>query len=852
MTDIYAMKQISTLAFLTFYFCTIASVTFSQAVSPDAFLGYNLGEKFTRHHRVVDYLEHVAKENPNFQLREYGTTTENRPLLGLIMSSDINMQNFDDILSENFRRVNQGIDSGERIPIIYLSYNVHGNEAVCTEAAMRTIGELTNQRKDLLDNCIVIIDPCVNPDGRDRYVHFQDRTSGPTPNASPAAWEHSEPWPGGRSNHYMFDMNRDLAWQTQKETKARTAFYRTIMPHIHVDYHEQGINNPYYFAPAAEPLHKIITPWQRKCQEHIGGFNASGFDARGALYFTREIFDLFYPSYGDTWPMFQGAIGMTYEQGGSGRAGRSIITETGDILSLSYRIENHHSTAISTIEAAIHHRDRLLKEFAAYHRRNIEEPWGDFEAYLIPMEGNDLAKVDWLTDLLDRQGLTYSTARGSKKPVTALDYTSLNETLVRPLKGDLVIDAHQPNSALLQVLFDPDPELSDSLTYDITTWALPFAYGLKSFGLNKSIDMTDGFTTLLQPTKPDTTSTPYAWIVEYSTDAGTPLLAHLLDEGIKVRVADSPFTNSGEKFSAGSLVITKRNNEDKLGNIESIISEHISKTAGIRVLKTHSGMSEEGPDLGSDHFHFIKSPSIAVIAGDEVSSLSFGEILHRFETIYNYPITVISNRKRMDLDSYDVLIIPRSWISFNDDELEELKNWVAAGGNLISIGGSCRNFADKNGWGLTRFSGEMDESNRTAEYDAHSASDIYAPFALNERLSIMDEIPGAVYSISIDPTHPLSFGYSTTYLSIKTSSMRFSPLSSGGGTNVGVLKGDAEALTGFAGDRANEKLNNSLSFGVQSIGSGSAIYMIDNVLFRGFWKNGHKFFANAVFFSPVM
>jgi hypothetical protein len=177
---------------------------------------------------------------------------------------------------------------------------------------------------------------------------------------------------------------------------------------------------------------------------------------------------------------------------------------------------------------------------------------------------------------------------------------------------------------------------------------------------------------------------------------------------------------------------------------------------------------------------------------------------------------------------------------------------VAAGGNLISIGGSCRNFADKNGWGLTRFSGEMDESNRTAEYDAHSASDIYAPFALNDRLSIMDQIPGAVYSISIDPTHPLSFGYSSTYLSIKTSSMRFSPLSSEGGTNVGVLKGDAEALTGFAGDRANEKLNNSLSFGVQSIGSGSAIYLIDNVLFRGFWKNGHKFFANAVFFSPVM
>ncbi len=847
------MKNCSLTILLTFYCCTISICTYTQSVSPDAFLGYNLGEKFTRHHRVVDYIEHVAQENPHFLLREYGTTTESRPLLGMVMSSELNMQNFDTILSENLRRVNEGIDSGARIPIIYLSYNVHGNEAVCTEAAMRTIGSLTNLRKDLLENCIVVIDPCVNPDGRDRYVHFQDRTSGPIPNPSPDAWEHSEPWPGGRSNHYMFDMNRDLAWQTQRETKARALFYRSIMPHVHVDYHEQGINNPYYFAPAAEPLHKIITPWQRACQEHIGGFNASGFDARGALYFTREIFDLFYPSYGDTWPMFQGAIGMTYEQGGSGRAGRSIMTETGDLLSLSYRIENHHSTAISTIEAAIHHKDRLLKEFAAYHRRNIEEPWGDFMAYLIPMEGNDLSKVAWLTNLLDRQGLSYSTAKGSKKSFTALDYSTLNSTRVQAANGDLVIDAHQPNSALLQVLFDPEPELSDSLTYDITTWALPFAYGLQSYGLNKSIELIDGFTLPIRSNKLDSTdSTPYAWIIDYTTDVGTPLLAKLLDNGVTIRVADSPFTHSGENFSAGALVITRRNNEDKLSEIESITTEFASNMPGVRVRKTPTGMSDKGPDLGSDHFQFIKAPRIAVIAGDEVSSLSFGEILHRFETKYNYPIAVISNRDRMDLDNYDVLIIPRSWISFNDDELDELQNWVASGGNLISIGGSCRNFADKNGWGLTRFSGEMDESNRTAEYDAHSTSDIYAPFALNERRSITDAIPGAVYSISLDPTHPLAYGYNSTYLSIKTSSMRFAPLASDQGTNVGVLRGDAKALTGFAGKRANEKLNNSLSFGVQAIGSGSAIYMIDNVLFRGFWKNGHKFFANAVFFSPVM
>ena len=828
------------------------SVTFSQSTSPDDFLGYQLGEKFTRHHRVVDYLELVAQEHTHFQLINYGETTEDRPLMGLIMSSEENMGNINSILSENVRRVNEGIDSGSRIPIVYLSYNVHGNEAVGTEAAMRTIGSLTNENKDLLEKCIVIIDPCVNPDGRDRYVHFQDRTSGPTPNTSSASWEHREPWPGGRSNHYMFDMNRDLAWQTQKETKARTAFYRTIMPHVHVDYHEQGINNPYYFAPAAEPLHKIITPWQRECQEHIGGFNARGFDARGALYFTREIFDLFYPSYGDTWPMFQGAIGMTYEQAGSGRAGREITIATGDKLTLSYRIENHHSTAISTINAAIHHRDRLLKEFAAYHRRNIEEPWGDYMAYLIPLIGNDASKIFWLTDILDKQGITYSTALASNKSVNALDYSTLNSIKVKPLKGDLVIDAHQPSSALLQVLFDPDPELSDSLTYDITTWALPFAYGLHCYALEKSIPISDGFkiAKVEDQTKSESTTPPYAWIINYNTDSGTPLLAELLNMGTTLRVADAPFVNSGEKFSAGSVIVTRRENEKLLPEITELLNNVATTNTGIRIVRALSGLSDEGADLGSGHFQFIKAPKIAVLSGSEVSSLSFGEILYTFETVYKYPINVISDRNRMDLENYDVIIIPRSWIRFSEDELEELQGWVSSGGNLISIGGSCRNFADKNGWGLTKYSGEMDESSRETEYDAHSKQDRFAPFALNERMSIMDDIPGAVYSIKLDSTHPLAFGYSNNYMSIKTSSMRFAPLENG--YNIGVLHGKASPLSGFAGIRANENLDNSLSFGVKSIGSGSAIYLIDNVLFRGFWKNGHKIFSNAVFLGPMM
>ena len=348
----------------------------SQVETPAEFLGYELGDRFTRHHKVVDYAQSLADGSDRAVWMPYGRTSEFRDLGLLIVTSEANHARLESLRQANLARTEgQGLPADDPgVAFVYLSYNVHGNEAVCTEAALRTMHALVSGEdaggRDVaawLDQAVVLIDPCVNPDGRDRYVAFQDRTSGLTPDADLSTVEHDEPWPGGRSNHFMFDMNRDWAWQTQVETQGRVTAYRHWMPQVHVDFHEQGINSPYYFAPAAEPYHKIISPWQRKCQEHIGANNARWFDARGALYFTREVFDLFYPAYGDTWPLYNGAIGMTYEQGGSGRAGRAALTNLGDTLTLAYRIQNHHESGLSTVEESVRRAGELVDEFAAYH-----------------------------------------------------------------------------------------------------------------------------------------------------------------------------------------------------------------------------------------------------------------------------------------------------------------------------------------------------------------------------------------------------------------------------------------------------------------------------------------------------
>ena len=580
---------------------------------------------------------------------------------------------------------------------------------------------------------------------------------------------------------------------------------------MHVDFHEQGVNSPYYFAPAAEPYHKIITPWQRECQGHIGANNAKYFDQRGALYFTREVFDLLYPSYGDTWPMFQGAIGMTYEQGGSGRAGRAIETALGDTLTLTYRIQNHTESGLSTIESAGMHADRMLKEFSAFHRRNLQEPWGDHEGYVVPAS-NDPAKIHWLTSLLDANGIAYGRATTSSTG-TGLDYADLTSKKVSIREGDLVIDARQAQSSLLQVLMDPNPELSDSLTYDITTWALPYAY-----------------------------------VLHYHTDLGTPVLADLLQAGVTARVVKRPIEVHGTTFPRGAVVITRRNNEALWPDMAARLADLTANVPGMTVARLESGMVTSGPDLGAYDVAPIDAPRVAVVMGDEVSSLSFGEVWFTFEEVWNYPMTAVRGLDWMDWDAYDVVVLPRGWYDVDEDQKDAISAWIREGGRLVALGAACNMGIES--WGLSRYSDDEDKAERRDERDAHAKEDRYAPYAMSARNGIRSDIPGAVYEVALDETHPLAYGYGDRYWSIKTSGRRYAHLE--GGHNVGILSGDVEPISGFAGTRANEQLRESLSFGVHDMGRGHVIYLADNVLFRAFWKDGHKFFANAIFFSSAM
>lgn len=816
--------------------------------SPEEFLGYELGSRFTRHHRVVEYFYQVAQAVPaQVAVKQYGETYEHRPLIYAVIASPENLKNIDQIRQDNLKRT--GLVEGQaatQVAIVWLSYNVHGNEANSTEASMKTLYELVNpanaKSKEWLKNTVVIMDPCINPDGRDRYVNFSNQYGNQPANPDPQAREHREPWPRGRANHYLFDLNRDWAWETQRETQARIKLYNQWMPQVHVDFHEQGYNSPYFFPPAAEPLHEVVSNWQREFQIAIGKNNAKYFDEHGWLYFTKEGFDLYYPSYGDTYPVYSGAIGMTYEQGGID-AGISVTTELGDSLTLKDRLTHHFTTGMSTVEISSQNVPRLLSEFEKYFRDNSNNPAAPYKTYVISADNNP-DKIKKITDWMATHSIVFGQA-GAAKATRGFDFSTQTTANVNISANDIIVNIYQPKSRFITTVFEPVSKLTDSLTYDITAWNLFYSYGLKGFALNEKISVAKSF-----EAKPivyqQIAAKPYAYIFEYQSLNDVEFLAALIKKGIKVRSAAKPFTLQAQPFDRGTIIVTRRNNE-RVADFDNAV-QTLAKSHGRKIFTTATGFVDKGVDLGSGNINYLKEPKVALLGGDQVSSLGYGEIWHFFEQQIHYPVSVVGTDyfKNVDLWKYNVLIVPEGFYRiFDETMLSTIERWVTDGGRLILIGNAANQFADKKGFALKVFAD--DEAKKKSEKQEKEVKEKEGPvkFADAERKQLSENIFGAIYKVTLDNTHPLGFGMGNYYYSLRNNELHYAYLENG--WNVGILKGKQKPLIGFAGNKVNKALENTLVFGVEDKGKGHIVYMADNPTFRCFWENGKMIFANAVF-----
>jgi len=614
--------------------------------------------------------------------------------------------------------------------------------------------------------------------------------------------------------------------------------YHQWMPYVHVDFHEQGVNNPYFFAPAAQPFHEVITQWQRDFQVTLGKNHAKYFDANGWLYFTKEVFDLLYPSYGDTYPTFNGAIGMTYEQAGGPAGGLGALTDEGDTLTLLDRAMHHYTTGLSTIETSSLNASRLVKEFRKFFNDAVSNGIGEYKTYIVKNSDADRERMNALVAMLDKNGIQYEFAGGSSRGTfSGYNYFSGKDDMFTIDGGDLMVHSQQPRSAMAKVLFEPKSKLVDSNTYDITAWSLPYVYGLKTYGSKTKLQSSAGS----KPTAVvNNAGDAYGYVIRWQGLQSVKVLATLMQQGVRVRFSETVFEVNSQQFDRGSLIIIKKGNE-KFGNSLSSVVNKVCNANNVKANTISTGFVDKGFDFGSSKIHFMKAPRVALLTGEGVGSNSAGEIWHFFDQSLEYPVTLVNANdfSRINLADLDVIIMPSGNYRFLNDKASAdlLKDWISKGGRLVALEGGVGQLA-RTDWAIK--SKKSDDG--ADKKDPYAELQIYED---REKEFLTRNIPGSIFKVQLDNTHPLAFGYPNFYYTLKQDDALYEFIK-GSGWNVGVLKKDSQ-VSGFVGSSLKDKLNDAMVFGVQDMGGGKIIYLADNLLFRSFWENGKLMFCNAVF-----
>ncbi len=689
--------------------------------------------------------------------------------------------------------------------------------------------------RGVLDSVVVIIDPVTNPDGRDRYVSWYRSVRGARPNPDPQSREHREPWPGGRFNHYLFDLNRDWAWGTQRETRQRLTTWWRWNPQVHVDFHEMGYNSTYFFFPAAAPINPIDPDYVLAWGKRFGQANAQAFDRHGWSYYTGEFFDLFYPGYGDSWPSLTGAVGMTYEQAGHGAAGQAVARTDGDTLTLRDRALHHWTSGQATLRTVAAGKSQLLTDYASAARTAGA---GEQDFLLVP--GTDPTRVQALVAHLRQQGVEVERANGGFS-AGARAYAGFPQRGQFPA-GTYRVRARQRLGRLAVTLLQQETPLRADFSYDITAWSLPYAYGVAAYrvapGTGGSWSPVPAVA--LSESGPSNVGAPapaYGYLVLPGAEQ-TAAVMRYLDAGGRVRVLGKAATFGGRRWPAGTWFIPTRGND-------SLQARATRAGLGAYAASVATGRSEDGIDLGSENVRAVKRPRVAVVSGEGVSPTSFGALWFFMDQQLGMHFDAIdgADLTRVDLARYDVIVIPDAASRVVRGAVDTLKQYVTRGGRLVAFAGAAEAFAP---------TAEI----KTREAVADSAlirSKYLAGREERERQEFRQEVPGMITSVTLDPAHPLAFGAGQdanpeqTFV-LHQGSLVFEP--GEGIETVAYFPATPPRLSGVISPENLRRLGQGGWLVSKGMGRGSVVLFADDPLFRLFWRSSQPLLLNSILLGP--
>ncbi len=822
--------------------------------------GYDFAERVTSPEDIIRYLKALHEAAPDrTKLVKYAETWEKRELWALIVASPERIRQLDQIKA-GLRQLSNPTASTDvarlarELPVVVvLTHGVHGNEISSGEAALAESYHLLAAQGDatvdlIRREAIVIIDPMQNPDGRARFVFQNLLGQAMTPDAEPAAAEHDEPWPGGRSNHYLFDLNRDWFAQNHPESQGRVKLLLEWSPQVVVDLHEMGGNSTYYFPPAADPANPHQTKTQGEWLNIFGQANAARFDERGFEYFNREVFDAFYPGYGVSWPMAQGAIGMTFEKGSA----RGLVLRRSNETLLTYRdgAVEHFTAAISTAATAARNREKMLRDYTDF-RRNAGA--GETKAYLLP-PGKDAGQTQRLVRMLIANGVTVERAN------EAFNFNG------RALPaGTFIVPLPQPAGMIVRNLLDQNVPMNDEFIkrqeerrkrrqpdqiYDTTAWNQALLYDVECLAAASAITVKSSPITA-ESLKAAAANLPDA-VVGYALPWGATSAAAVIEalqNGLQARFLASSFAIGGRKFERGTVFFRNADNgADLKTRLAAIAAKHNAE-----IIKLDSAFVSEGASLGSNQVVTLKAPKVLLAWDSPTSSLSAGWARFVLERRYGQSVTAVRTASlgRVDLRRYDVLILPSGNYSatLSGENLRRIKDWVSAGGTLITLAEASR-WAARENTGLLETRTELRDG--SAESDQPAARTSAAkPADFDQAIQPLREqpelIPGAILRVRLDEDHWLSSGTDGEIQVLTEGTRVFSPIKLDRGRNVGIYaKRDNLLASGFAWPDSLALIQQKAFLIHQPMGQGHIIAFAEDPNYRAYAEATEFLFINAV------
>jgi hypothetical protein len=804
-------------------------VTYNQSIpTPESVIGHQVGEWHITHDKLVYYMQALAKSSNRITIENRGTTFEGRPLLLLTITSPENHKNLESIRLAHIASTENNTVTTSNMPIVvYQGFSIHGNEPSGSNASLLAAYHLAAAQsedvKNILENTIILFDPSLNPDGLQRFAYWANSNKNKNLNPDPNDREYDEVWPGGRTNHYWFDMNRDWLPVQLPESRARIASFHKWLPNILTDHHEMGTNSSFFFQPGIPSRTHPLTPkLNQELTKNIGNFHAKALDKIGSLYYTEESFDDFYYGKGSTFPDINGGIGILFEQASA----RGHLQESDNgILTFPFAIRNQLTAALSTLEAAKNMREDILQYQHNFYKNARQEAKKENGKAIVFGDEKDAAKTFHLAEILKRQHIDFHELKA--------DFTS-NGKLFK--KGHAyIIPKNQKNIRMINAMFEKRTTFQDSLFYDVSAWTFPLAFGLDYEENIPASNAGAKVEDLQLKSRTISTKSNYAYLMEWHEYYTPKALNAILNSGLRAKVGMKQFNINGKDYDYGTILIPVQNQNKSVADLFKFLQK-ISEESHVQIDAVETGLTK-GIDLGSSKFRALKQPKVALIVGEGISPYDAGEMWHLFDQRYDIRITKLDNNSlsNVNLDRYNTIILPSGRV--DPGATKKLKEWVQKGGTVIGYR-SALNWLKTNEFIKIDFK-KMERK----------ATDI--TFEQRGDFRGAQVIGGAIFKAHLDRSHPINFGYKADNIALFRNNTLFMKADKQSYNNP-IKYTKNPLLSGYISKPNLDSLSLTVPFKVKNLGRGKVVVFTDNTNFRAFWYGTNKLLMNAIFFREEL